>query len=198
MCRLVETVKLKDGIFENMELHNERFNNSRKSLFKVYEPIDLNEMLKLQEYKKTGIFKCRVIYNQEIIKVEFIPYILKQVQSLKVIKAEIDYTYKYEERTNINKIFELRENCDDILIVKNGRFTDTSSANIAFFDNVRWYTPLNPLLKGTEREKLLRSKLIFEEDLKLNDLKRFSKAAIFSTMVNFGDIIIQVPNINLD
>ncbi len=195
MCRLVETIKLKDGIFENMDIHNERFNISRKSLFSLNEIIDLNEILKLHEFSKTGLFKCRVVYNQEILKVEFIPYVLKQIYSLRLVNAEIKYPYKYEDRTDINKLFELRENCDDILIVNNDRMTDTSAANIAFFDGDRWYTPLKPLLKGTEREKLLRSKKIFGEDIRLSDLNKFQKATIFSTMVNFCDIIIPVTNI---
>ena len=195
MFRLVETVKLKDGVFENIDMHNERFNNSRKALFEVKDSIDLNEILKSQEYNKSGLYKCRIIYNEEIIKVEFVPYVLKQIKSLKVVPSEIDYSYKYEDRSDINKLLELRGSCDDILIVKNERLTDTSAANIAFFDNDRWYTPLYPLLKGTEREKLLRERRIFEEDLRLSDLKRFNKAAIFSTMVNFGEIIIPVSNI---
>ncbi|AEV68400.1 aminotransferase class IV [Acetivibrio clariflavus] len=195
MFRLVETIKLNDGVFENIDIHNERFNNSRKTLFGVENSIDLNEILHSCEYNKTGLYKCRVVYNKEIIKVEFVPYVLKQIKSLKVVRAEIDYSYKYEDRSDINKLLELRGSCDDILIVKNDRLTDTSAANIAFFDDDRWYTPLYPLLKGTEREKLLRERKIFEEDLRLDDLKRFHKAAIFSTMVNFGEIIIPVSNI---
>lgn len=195
MCRLVETIKLKDGVFEDVDLHNERFNSSRKALFNINEPMDLNRILELKDYNKAGLFKCRIVYNREIIKVEFVPYVLKQIHSLKLVNAEIDYAYKYEDRSNINRLLELRGSCDDILIVKNGRLTDTSAANIAFFDNDRWYTPLNPLLKGTKREKLLRSKRIFEEDLMPKDLIRFEKAVIFSTMVDFGDIIIPVSNI---
>ena len=195
MCRLVETVKLKDGIFENMDLHNERFNNSRKSLFNVNDLIDLNELLNSYQYEKRGMFKTRVVYNQDIVKVEFVPYVLKQVNSLKLVFAYIDYEYKYEDRTGINKLFEIRDNCDDILIVKNGKLTDTSAANIAFFDKDRWYTPLHPLLKGCEREKLIRSKRIFEEDIKVSDLEKFDKAAIFSTMVDFGEVVIPVANI---
>ena len=195
MCRLVETIKLKDGIFENMDIHNERFNISRKALFSINKTIDLNEVLKLHEFSKTGLYKCRVVYNQEILKVEFIPYVLRQINSLRLVNAEIDYAYKYEDRTEINKLFELRGNCDDIIIVKHDRITDTSAANIAFFDGDRWYTPLIPLQKGTEREKLLRSKRILEKDIKLADLDKFQSATIFSTMVNFCDLIIPVTNI---
>lgn len=195
MFRLVETVKLKDGVFQNLDLHNERFNKSRKALFNVNDLIDLNELLNSYQYEKRGMFKTRVVYNQDIVKVEFVPYILKQVHSLKLVFAEIDYTHKYEDRTDINKLFELRDNCDDILIVKNGRLTDTSAANIAFFDNDRWYTPLYPLLKGCEREKLIRSKRIFEEDIKVSDLEKYDKAAIFSTMVDLGEVVIPITNI---
>lgn len=195
MFRLVETVKLKNGIFENVDLHNERFNNSRKYLFDVNDSIDLNELLSSYQYEKSGVFKTRVVYNQDIVKVEFVPYVLKQLHSLKLVFGEIDYGYKYEDRTGINKLFEFRDNCDDILIVKDGKLTDTSAANIAFFDKDRWYTPLHPLLKGCEREKLIRSKMIFEEDIKVSDLERFDKAALFSTMVDFGEIVIPVSNI---
>jgi len=196
MCRLVETIKLKDGIFENLEIHNERFNNSRKAFFGVKEYLDLNEILKSCEFEKNGLFKCRVIYyKKEIVRVEFIPYVLRQVKSLKIVEADVDYSYKYEDKSNINKLLDLRDNCDDILILKNNRLTDTSAANIAFFDNDRWYTPLYPLLKGTKREKLLREKVIFEEDLTLSNLKRFSKAALFNTMVDFGETILPVSNI---
>ena len=92
-----------------MDLHNERFNNSRKSLFNINEPVDLERILELKEYNKTGVFKCRVVYDQEIVKIEFVPYVRKQVHSLKIVSAEIDYAYKYEDRTNINKLLELRE-----------------------------------------------------------------------------------------
>ena len=195
MCRLVETVKLKDGVFENVDLHNERLNKSRKAHFNVNEAIDLNELLNSYQYEKGGMFKTRVVYNQDIVKVEFVPYVLKQVNSLKLVFGEIDYSYKYEDRTGINKLFELRDNCDDILVVKDGKLTDTSAANIAFFDKDRWYTPLHPLLKGCEREKLIRSKRIFEEDIKVSDLEKFDRAAVFSTMVDFGEVVIPVANI---
>lgn len=195
MFRLIETIKLKDGFFGNMDIHNERFNNSRESLFQIKEHIDLLDYLKLHEFNKSGLYKCRILYNQNIKSIEFIPYIVRKVRNLKLIYADIDYKYKYEDRTNINKLLELRENCDDVLIVKNNRLTDTSAANIAFFDNNKWYTPLCPLLKGTEREKLLRDRIIFEDDLKISDLKRFYKIALFSSMLDFGEVVISLSNI---
>ena len=72
----------------------------------------------------------------------------------------MNYDLKYFDR----KIFDdLKKNikADDILIIKNGFITDTSIANILFFDGKKWITPKKPLLKGTVRERLLRMKLIF-------------------------------------
>jgi len=74
------------------------------------------------------------------------------------------------------------------LIVKNSLITDTSIANIAFFDSIRWVTPALPLLKGTTREKLLREGKIFEENIHVDDLERFSKVALMNAMIDF-DII---------
>ncbi|WP_160317697.1 aminotransferase class IV [Pseudobacteroides cellulosolvens] len=193
---MVETIKLKDGKFYNLDLHNKRFNNTREALFKIKEHIDLMDYLKIHRFDKSGLFKCRIVYSQDIHNIEFVPYAIRPVKFLKLVYASIDYSYKYENRKDINSLFTLRENCDDILIVKDDdRLTDTSAANIAFFDNDRWYTPSYPLLKGVKREMLLQSKTIFEEDLKVWDLKKFNKAAIFSTMVDFGEIIISVSNI---
>ncbi|HOV25793.1 MAG TPA: aminotransferase class IV [Pseudobacteroides sp.] len=195
MMRLVETIKLKDGVFYDLELHNERFNNTREALFDIKASIDLMDYLKSYKYNKSGLYKCRIIYDKMIKNIEFVPYAIRTVRCLKLVNADIIYNYKFEDRDEINNLFGLRGDYDDILIVKNNRITDTSAANIAFFDNSRWYTPSYPLLKGVKREKLLRSKAIFEEDLKLSDLKKFHKAALFNSMIDFGEITFDVSNI---
>ncbi len=195
MFRLVETIKLDDGKFYNLDLHNKRFNNTREELFKIKEHINLMDYLKVREFDKSGLFKCRIVYSEEIHYIEFVPYVIRQVKSLKLVNTCIDYSYKYEDRKDINDLLKLHENCDDILMVKYDKLTDTSAANIAFFDNNRWYTPACPLLKGVKREELLQNKTIFEEELRTSDLKKFHKAAIISTMVDFGELIIPVSNI---
>jgi len=195
MTRLVETIKLKDGVFYDLDLHNERFNNTREALYEINEKFDLMDYLKTYEYNKSGLYKCRIIYNQKIHNIEFVPYAIRPVRCLKLVNADIKYNYKYEDRKDINNLFGQRENCDDILIVKDNRFTDTSAANIAFFDNNRWYTPSYPLLKGVKREKLIKSGTIFEEDIKISHLKNFHKAALFNSMIDLGEITIDVSNI---
>ncbi|MDQ1268165.1 MAG: 4-amino-4-deoxychorismate lyase, partial [Campylobacterota bacterium] len=87
-------------------------------------------------------------------------------------------------------LYAQRGECDDVLIVKNSLISDTTIANIAFFDSRRWVTPRAPLLKGTTRERLLRDGKIFEADIAINDLEKFSHVALMNAMIDF-DIITQ-------
>lgn len=108
--------------------------------------------------------KCRVIYGREIEEITYTSYQIRPVHSLQIVYSDdIDYTYKSTDRSVINELFARRQEQDDILIVKNGLLTDTSIGNIALFDGNEWYTPKQPLLKGTRRASLLAMNLIKEK-----------------------------------
>jgi 4-amino-4-deoxychorismate lyase len=81
-----------------------------------------------------------------------------------------------------------KELCDDILIVKDGLITDTSIANIAIYDGFKWITPKKPLLRGTQRAKLLKDKLIIEKDIKVKDMKNTVRFAIMNALLGFQEI----------
>ena len=72
-------------------------------------------------------------------------------------------------------MFLIRQDKDDILIVKNGLLTDTSIANIALYDGNDWYTPLHPLLKGTKRAELLDKGVLKEKEIKIKWKQGLSK-----------------------
>jgi len=63
--------------------------------------------------------------------------------------------------------------------------TDTSIANIAFYDNGMWKTPKNPLLKGTTRARLIDEGKLIEADIRVNELRNFSKVALLNAMIDF-------------
>ncbi len=87
-------------------------------------------------------------------------------------------------------------NADDVLIVKNGLLTDTSYANIAFFDGVQWLTPATPLLAGTRRQQLLEQGVITEATLHPSDLKQFKFAKLMNAMLTWAESpLISVENI---
>jgi 4-amino-4-deoxychorismate lyase len=187
MCRLLETIRCENGVLQNLSQHQERLDNSQKALFSSFQSICL-KMLTVPQGFKNALFKCRVIYSESIESVEFLPYQLPKIQSLKiVVNDEIQYHHKFADRSEIQKLFNLRAKADDILIVKNGLITDTSYANIVFFDGKNWFSPSKPLLQGTQRAKLLAEMKIIPASITPADLSRFSKARLINAMIRFED-----------
>ncbi len=196
MCRLIETIKIFERAVYNIDYHNQRMNNSRRLLFGIDEGIDLSKHIVIPEHLDGGIHKFRVIFAENIESVEIIPYVKRQIKSLKQVNGnEIDYSHKFLNRQDIEKLYEQRGDCDDVLIIKNGMLTDTSFCNIALFDGTNWYTPEHPLLLGTQRQKLLGEKRIISKVLKAEELKNYSKLCIFNAMIEFGEIVIPVENV---
>jgi len=184
---LIESIKVVNKKFQNIEFHNERMNKSRKDLFNSSDILDLNKLVSIPTNLETHIYKCRVVYSTEIQKIEFEAYHRKTIQSLTVIECNtIDYRYKYQDRFAID-ILKKNIETDDILIVKNGKITDTSFSNIIFFDGQKWLTPAEPLLKGTKREFLLRNGVIEEAEIKVQDLKHFKTTKLINAMIDFDD-----------
>jgi len=100
----------------------------------------------------------------------------------------IEYAMKYANRERLDALFAQRGDADDVLIIKNGFVTDTTIANIAFFDGKRWLTPASPLLEGTTRQRLLDEAKIVEEEIRIQDVARFKQVALMNAMVDFAII----------
>lgn len=186
MCLLIESIKIFDGKACNLACHNRRMNAARKSLFNLSAPIHLEEHLKIPEYARYGLFKCRVLYSRYIEHMEYHLYKQRSVQTLKIVHDDhIDYRYKYADRSALEKLFAQRANCDDILIIKKGRVTDTSYSNIIFFDGSQWFTPLYPLLEGTQRQKLLDEQKIQAADILEKDIAGFTYFKVINALNAF-------------
>jgi len=186
MCRLFETIRIEDGYSQHLQFHNLRMNRSVQTLLGSKDQFDLNEIIQIPVDLGKGIFKCRVTYSNAIEKVIFEKYQPRKVQSLKLIAADdCNYNFKFEDRSGIDDLLRKKGNCDDILIVKNGLITECSFANIAFLKDNIWFTPSNPLLPGTTRERLLQDKVLVPGDIRPVDLRRFEKARIFNAMLGF-------------
>lgn len=187
---LLETIKIKNKKPYNLDLHNKRMNQVRKTLFDAKDEIDLNEVLKIPLYLDNDLYKCRVVYNNKIHKIEFLKYEFRNIKKLKIVFSDtIEYNFKFENRDEINNLLSLRGECDDILIVKSGRITDTSFSNVILYDGFRWITPATPLLKGIKRELLLKNREIFEDEVYLKDLHFFKKIRLINSMIDFEDAI---------
>ncbi len=194
MSRYIETIKLKDGEFFRLKYHQERMNQVFKLFFPEVDVINLEAYLKSCAYPLQGVYKCRIVYDSIIRNMEFSPYQIRPIHTLKLINTSIEPTiYKPENRLAIQAAFEQRGACDDVLFVRNGLLADTSYCNIALFDGQQWITPRLPLLFGTQRAYLLENKKIVEQDIPAENIEKFQKIRLFNAMIEFGALEIDTP-----
>jgi 4-amino-4-deoxychorismate lyase len=100
----------------------------------------------------------------------------------------IDYTYKYHNRDDINKLQALHSERDDILIIKNTFVTDTSFTNVVFRDHAgKLYTPKSTLLAGTKRNQLLKAGIIHEKEIKMSDIGSYVGLYMINAMIDIED-----------
>ena len=178
--QLLETIKIEDGEVYNIEWHNRRCNKSRLELFGDEKRLNLQAFI---TPPKEGLYRCRILYEKEVNSVEYIPYIPKIIKSFKIVKSDIDYAYKYSNREALTR---LQQNAyDEIIIEKNGFLTDTSIANIAFYNGKAWLTPKYPLLEGTTRERLLSKNFLKLKNIQSQEIQSFSHFALMNAMIGF-------------
>lgn len=180
--KYLETIKAVDGELYHLDYHQERLNRALGSA----EGYNLQNFL---NPPNSGLYRCRVIYDDVSLSVEYLPYMKREIKSLKLLVDDtICYDKKYEDRVDINNLYKQRDACDDILIIKNGLLRDTSIANIALYDGQVWQTPASPLLYGTTRARLLDAKKIQEKEIRVEDIYEYKKVALMNAMIDF-DII---------
>jgi 4-amino-4-deoxychorismate lyase len=185
--KFIETIKALDGEVFHISYHQKRY----ESVLKYFGAKKFENLLDYLNPPKKGLFRCRLVYDLHTIKVTYHEYKKKEIKSIKLVYDDkIDYRFKYEDRTSLNELFEKRDGCDEILIIKNSLVTDTSIANIAFYKDGMWITPKEPLLRGTTRQRLLDSAVLTEADVSDEDLNSFEKVALLNAMIDF-DIITQ-------
>ena len=191
MCQFIETLRIEKGVACNIDYHNRRMNATRTTFWKNCQSLNLSDYIHYEG--KEECIKCRVIYQDVIKEITYAPYQIRPVHSLQIIHDDtLSYTYKSTERGDINALFAQRNLQDDILIVKKGRITDSSIANVALFDGIGWYTPQYPILHGTKRAELLDKGIIRERDIRLDHLFHYSYITLFNAMIDFGKIQIVI------
>ncbi|MFX4234391.1 aminotransferase class IV family protein [Aliarcobacter butzleri] len=176
-----ETIKCEDFEVFNLDYHQKRVANT----------IGLN--INLQEYINPiseELLRCKLIYDENgVVDVLYFPYKKREIKSFKIIfDNEIEYSKKYLNRAKLDELYEKKDDCDEVIIIKDGIVTDTTIANIAIFYENSWITSKNCLLGGTTRARLLEEKKLFEKDITLDMLKNASKVALMNAMIGFDEI----------
>ncbi len=196
MYRFVETIKAQNGQLRNLENHQWRVDRTFRKFYPGSKPFDLKSLIKLPGEFLQGTVKVRFLYNATDFEVQFAFYTPKTINCLKLVTCDnIDYSYKFTDRSVFARLLEKAAPCNEILIVKNGLITDTSFSNIAFFDGKNWFTPAGPLLPGTFRRKAIMQGLLKETHITPADLQRFTAFKLINAMLEWDAPVLPVEKI---
>ncbi|HOZ29750.1 MAG TPA: aminotransferase class IV [Bacteroidales bacterium] len=195
MYQFFETIKIVDGIIQNFAYHQKRVNESVLHSCKKENFHILRDILTVPDNLKSGVVKCNFFFNENDFMVKYEKYELRNIKTLKLVNGDnIDYNYKYYDRTEIDDLYKQRNDCDDILIVKNNKITDTSISNIVLFDGAKWITPDSYLLNGTCRQRLLEQNRIEAKPVYIDDIFHYNSLVLINAMR--GDDFENVINIS--
>lgn len=182
----LETICIENGEPQNIAYHKARMSTTAQKFGFTPPPFpDFKEMTKGIEHDEK--VKCSIVYHTEIIQVTTVPYFPRKIKTLKLVYSDIDYSSKFSDRTELNKLLEQKEDCDEILIVQNGFITDTSYTNVILENQNGLFTPDTPLLEGTKRKKLLDNKIITKTAITVENLKTFDRAYLINAMLDIED-----------
>ncbi len=181
MSQFLETIAIIDKIPQYLEFHQKRM--EKCSL------VQLNPFLPLIKVPTHRKYKLSILYNEtQIEKFQLSPYSPSSINRFKIlIDNEIDYTFKYADRSHLDQLKSKSQGCDEVIIIKNEEVTDTTFSNLLFWDGEKWITPEHPLLKGTCRERLLQHGLISTQKISVKQLSTFSKMMLINAMLDFDE-----------
>lgn len=194
MCLFIESIKCKDGKLFNLEYHQVRVNRTIAEFY-PNKSIDLSS-INIPQYFGEGIYKLRIIYSDSIEKYEFLPYKIKQINSLKIVQSDdLVYDYKYFDRTALSLLLTKRKKCDEIIICQKGLVTDSSYSNLVFEQDGKLYTPQSPLLKGTKREKLINDGILIPKDIEISSISKYQKIHLINSMIDLDECCVNIENV---
>jgi len=202
MPLLVETLRADDGRFSSLYPHLERMSRSRRALFGLAGSLEsaLEEALDAAAGSiGEGRWKIRVLYDSEIRRVEAAAYQPKPISSAALVDGRgISYAHKTADRRELDGLTRRAEEAgaDTALIVSGGQITDFPYANTAFFDGRLWWTPEEPLLRGTRRSRLLEAGLLHTSRITPGDLSKYISLCPINAMLELGEIMVDIGSIN--
>ena len=184
--RFIESIRVCDGKFCSLEWHLRRM---RQTIAYWQYPLDLSILSwQVPEELGSGIFKCRIVYDSQIREMTYSPYQPRIIRSLKLVDGDaLDYAFKYEDRSVIMRLLQLKESCDDILITKGGYITDTSYSNVVLENSEGLFVPHTFLLNGTRRQRLLSEGIVRERAIRPSDLGQYHRLYLINALIGLEE-----------
>lgn len=185
---LFETLAIKNGQILNKKYHNRRFIKGQQFLNCSTIITDIANIMSIDDNFNNKFIRCRVAYSQDNYQVDYFDYIPKPINSFKIVLCDnIDYAYKYNDRSLLNNLLDKKQQCDEIIIIKNNDVTDCSIGNLLFLKDGQWFTPDTPLLQGTQRQYLLDSGKIALASITKDNLSDYQKVMMINALNAFDE-----------
>ncbi|MEQ8546781.1 MAG: aminotransferase class IV [Cyclobacteriaceae bacterium] len=194
---LLETICFEEGNYPLLRWHQDRVNKAfEKHFLTTKKPHNLASILpKLKENQK---LKVRFLYSETDYKLEIHEYKHRAIEKVQcVYDNEISYPHKFQDRLELQKLYDLRGDTDEILIIKGGLVTDAFYYNAVFWDSQCWVTPKSYLLPGTRRQYLLDQEKIKAMSIGVNDIANFEKLSLVNALVDLEECVVLTKNIRL-
>ena len=190
MSRFIESIKVEDQKIFLVELHQKRMNDTFSHFGKECK-IDIQSLFLNLEHDEDGLYKFRIEYDLDNnLKTQIVPHAISEHDEFElVIDNELDYHFKFADRTQFQKLKEKSE-ADEIIIIKENQITDTSYSNLLFLKDKTWFTPKTYLLNGVMRQSLLASKKIKETEITIDNIKQFSHFQLINALNDFDEMFI--------
>ncbi|MEN1784248.1 MAG: aminotransferase class IV [Bacteroidota bacterium] len=187
MYPLFESIGVVNGKIQYGNYHENRFRKAYHEFYGELPPYNLLDGIVVPKTYNNGRVKLRISYGRSTKTISFDHYQVRPHNTLKLVTANtIAYPLKLEDREQLNHLYSLRQSCDDVLIARQSHITDSSYANITFFDGKQWWTPSTPLLHGTCRQRLLDAGTIQERVITIADLDRYQGFQLINALLEFN------------
>lgn len=187
----IETIKIERGEIALFELHRERMAETARAHDFEAPIISVKELLDGCSIDHKRV-KCRIEYSRQgVLSIDYSPYELRDIKSLKVIcDDDIEYSFKYGDRSELDTLRAQRGECDDIIIVKNGVVAECSYANLVFVKDGKYFTPKSCLLNGTRRRDLLSTQIIEEREIVASEIQNYDSVMLINGMIELGEVCV--------
>ena len=193
--RFIETFMLRGGELIAGELHRERMLRTLReqgaeassaflqSLLSTSPWREVEAYLAGQQILPATTYRLTLEYSLTgLSAIRLVPYCKRTIRALRPILLPDgrEYSYKYADRSFFDRMkAELASEEEPLFVRPDGTITDTSFTNVLIKTEAGYLTPARPLLRGTQREGLLRAGLIAEaDDLTLSTLRSKAKAIL--------------------
>lgn len=183
---IFETLSIIDGVVQNIEYHQARFENTIRTFFNKTPDIQLSGLINPPKEYCSGKIRCRIDYNHEAFEVKYFPYVPKVIRTFQCVYVEgLDYHFKYSDRQCLEKL--KTESADEVIIINNGFVSDCTIGNLLFLKQNQWYSSTHFLLKGTQLSYLLAQNQVCLTEISVADLSSFEKVMMINALNPFDE-----------